>query len=203
MGTHLDSTLRGELQTGDIVLFSGKGGVSDWIKWFTRGTWSHVGMVVRVPDWDMVMLWESTTLSNLPDIESGKETKGVQLVSLSKRIQTYKGEVAVRRLNADRTPAMLRALQTLRREVAGRQYEADKIELIRAALDGPFGANREDLSSLFCSELVAEAYQRMGLLPDGTGAKPSNEYTPKDFSNQANPALPLLVGELWAEEALR
>jgi hypothetical protein len=41
------------------------------------------------------------------------------------------------------------------------------------------GINKEDLSSLFCSELVAEAYQKMGLL---TEQLPSNEYIPKDFS---------------------
>ena len=35
----------------------------------------------------------------------------------------------------------------------------------------PFGKNKEDLSSVFYSELVAEAYQTLGLLDE---KKPSN-----------------------------
>ena len=63
--------------------------------------------------------------------------------------------------------------------------------------------NIEDLSSIFCSELIAEAYQRAGLLKNrppeneedkarlkklykgiifDRTAKPSNEYIPEDFS---------------------
>ena len=65
------------------------------------------------------------------------------------------------------------------------------IELFKAAYDGWFGQNEEDLSSLFCSELVAEAYQRMGLISDGKKALPSNEFTPKDFSSEAAKPLKL------------
>ena len=54
--------------------------------------------------------------------------------------------------------------------------------MIKAAYDGPLGHNQEDLSSLFCSELVAEAYQRLGLLPKPPQGLPSNEYTPRDFA---------------------
>ena len=52
---------RANIQTGDIVLFSGKGGISSAIKWFTRSGWSHVGMALRVEEFDTVLLWESTT----------------------------------------------------------------------------------------------------------------------------------------------
>jgi hypothetical protein len=44
------------------------------------------------------------------------------------------------------------------------------------------------LSSLFCSELVAEVYQKMGLL---TEKLPSNEYIPKDFSTEKSLSLEL------------
>ena len=37
------------------------------------------------------------------------------------------------------------------------------------------------MSSLFCSELLAEAYQRMLLLSEDM---PSNEYTPADWSEE-------------------
>ncbi len=189
--------VRPALKTGDIVLFSGKGGISTGIKWFTHSRWSHVGMVLRLPEWDAVLLWESTTLGNLTDVESGREHKGVQLVPLSERIHKYQGEASIRLLDIERTPEMLKELSLLRSEVKGRPYEKDKIELFKAAYDGPFGANREDLSSLFCSEMVAEAYQRMGLLGE---KKPSNEYTPKDFSDAGK--LRILKGAKLAKEVL-
>ena len=59
------------------------------------------------------------------------------------------------------------------------------LELLRAAWDRLGGLSRsEDLSSLFCSELVAEAYQAMGLLDEPPRGLPSNEYVPIDFSDR-------------------
>jgi hypothetical protein len=192
--------LRSKLQTGDIVLFSGKGGISAGIKWATVSKWSHVGMMYCVPEHDLILLWESTTLCDIRDIETGVETQGVQLVPFSERVRRYGGDVAVRLLTVQRTPKMLQTLHDFRKEMKGRPYEQDKVELIKAAWDGPFGENQEDLSSLFCSELVAEAYQRMRLLPDGKKDKPSNEYTPADFSEAAK--LQLLTGKLGKETAV-
>ncbi|MCI0681473.1 MAG: hypothetical protein L0Y71_05160 [Gemmataceae bacterium] len=171
--------IRPTLDTGDIVLFGGKGALSQGIKWFTRSRWSHVGMVIQL-EWG-VFLWESTTLTDLEDFDTGTMTEGVQLVVLSERIKKYDGEIAVRRLECERTAAMLDNLKQLRLELRGKPYEKAKIELIKAAYDGPWGDNIEDLSSLFCSEMVAEAYQAMELLGED---KPSNEYTPADFSTE-------------------
>jgi len=192
--------IRNKLDTGDIVLFSGKGGISAGIKWFTTSKWSHVGMVVRLPDWNMVLLWESTTLSNVADVIDGKAKQGVQLVALSERLRTYGGEAAIRRLSVKRTTAMNNSLMRLRQEVKGRPYEKSKVELVKAAYDGWLGENTENLSSLFCSELVAEAYQRMGLLSNSKNALPSNEFTPKDFSAAAAPALKLLKNAKLGKE---
>jgi hypothetical protein len=167
-------------------LFSGKGGISDGIKFFTLSKWSHVGMVYRIdnpldPN-SSIFCWESTTLSDLKDADTGCKTRGVQRVELSERLRGCfaKGyEISIRPLSKPLTDDMILALNNFRHEVSGRPYEKHKIELLKAAYDGIFGDNKEDLSSLFCSELLAEAYQRMGLL---TEELPSDEYTPKDFS---------------------
>jgi hypothetical protein len=72
----------------------------------------------------------------------------------------------------------------VRKELSRKPYERSQIELLKAAYDGFGGASSgEDLSSLFCSELVAEGYQAMGLLPEFPAGLPSNEYTPIDFSD--------------------
>jgi hypothetical protein len=186
--------LRSGLKTGDILLFSGKGGISDGIKFFCGSKWSHVAMVYRILDGleDSVFCWESTTLSNIPDAETGKLTKGVQRVELSERLERCFAagyEVSVRKLNQKLDMNMLKALDDFRRKISGRPYEKNRLELIKSAYDGWLGQNKEDLSSLFCSEMVAEAYQRMGLLPETIS---SNEYTPKDFSDERK--LSLLEG---------
>ena len=184
------SEIRHTLNTGDILLFSGKGVISSMIQWFTRSQWSHVAMVIRSQELDMLLSWESTTLSKVKDIRSGTEKQGVQLVALSDRIYTYEGTIAIRQLKGvEVDPARMRELQLFRDEVKNRPYEESKIELAKSAYDGPGGHNEEDLSSLFCSELIAEAYQRMGFLSNTIS---SNEYTPANFGNHIN----LQEGEL-------
>lgn len=174
--------IRNSLKTGDIVLFSGRGLASWLIQQATRSKWSHVGMVVRLPEYDMVLLWESTLLSGVADVEAKKILGGVQLTPLSARIASYQGDVAVRRLNVELTMEDIEAVHALRREIKGRPYERDPVQFWRSALDVPgtqLAANaREDLSSVFCSEMVAAAFMRMKLLPDDA---PSNEFTPRDF----------------------
>lgn len=181
--------LRDQLKTGDILLFSGKSGISEGIKFFTLSKWSHVGMVYKfespLDPKGSVFCWESTTLSNVKDADTGKLTRGVQRVELSERLercfaQGY--EISVRPLSKALTDEMIQALNLFRHDVSGLPYEKNKIELLIAAYDGIFGESKEeDLSSLFCSELVAEAYQKMGLL---TEEIPSNEFVPKDFSSE-------------------
>ena len=176
--------IRNELKTGDILLFSGQGFISDAIKWITKNEYSHVGMVLRIKGYDYVALWESTTLGNVPSIFGGKR-KGVQIVQLSQRLKKYRGKVVVRHLEnfefGQKERAIIRRLRT---EVDKKPYEKNIWSLIKSALDKtPLGRNRKkDLSSLFCSELVAEAYTRLGLLPKN---EVSSEYTPADFSAKA------------------
>lgn len=185
--------VRERLGTGDIVLFSGKGRISQIIKWFSGTEYSHVAMVVHAVDQDAVFLWESTTLSNVADVETGTYRKGVQLVPLSDRLERYEGTVWVRHLAPALSAGQRAALWQFRREVAGRPYERKKVELFLSLFKdrGIGGCRRqEDLSSLFCSELVAEAYQRMGLLPDvDQGGLPSDRYTPDLFAEGHSPQL--------------
>jgi len=170
--------IRPNLKTGDIVLFSGNSWASSFIKFFSGSKWSHIGLVVKVDDYDITLVWESTTLTDIPDITTGSPKKGVQTVPLSSRHKTYDGKMAVRHLNTSITATMKSNLCTLRKQLMGRPYEQSEIELASSLLDFGKFDNKEDLSSLFCSELVAESLQCMGIIPD---KYPSNEFTPKDF----------------------
>lgn len=187
--------IRDELKTGDIVLFTGTGLISNIIK--LSGERTHIGMIMNMPEYDFTCLWESTTLCTLKDLESGTFIKGVQLVPLSKRIATYEGDIAIRRLmDVEVDFRTNKSLLEFRRNFNGRKYEESIMSLIGSAFD-IFADKEEDLSSLFCSELVAEAYQRMGLLPEDV---PSDMYSPSDFCESEG--LKLLTGYLGPERIL-
>lgn len=158
--------IRNRLQTGDILLFSGKGFFSWLIKRATRSPISHVGMVYVIGG--NVFVWESTSLS--------KGKRGVQISLLSERIKNYKGKIWVRNLKADRTAEFYRILKELREEIKGRDYENNLWELLGAVL--PF-RNKPNLTSVFCSEQIAEAFIRWRFLTSGL---PANKYIPGDFS---------------------
>ena len=159
--------IRSELKTGDVLLFSGKGFVSWLIKLATFSQYSHVGMVYVIGRG--VYCWESTSIS--------KHRDGVQISLLSNRLLSYKGTVSVRRLETNRDSDFYNSLEDFRQQVKGRKYEQNIWELMGAAL--PW-RNTVNLVTIFCSELVAAAWQRMKVLKDD---KPSNEYTPADFGS--------------------
>jgi hypothetical protein len=150
--------VRGKLETGDAVVFNGSGVISSMIKWKDKTKCSHVGMVVKSVDWDMLLLFESTTLSKLKDVESRKESQGVSLVPLSERIRSYPdNNVGISRLlGVERDDGFKQVVKKFRSEMAGRPYEKSKLEL----------------------------YQRFRFLNDVNDIPkglPSNEYTPKAF----------------------
>ncbi|MDD5501951.1 MAG: hypothetical protein PHH26_00620 [Candidatus Thermoplasmatota archaeon] len=123
-------------------------------------------------DSDRVMVFESTTLN-------GKN--GVQLNALSEVLQTYKGQVYLRRLRCDRDDFFNAILSGTITTLLGRPYEKDIIELMGAAAEviHIFDGHKSDLTSVFCSELVTEIFKLWGFLPQTI---PSNEYSPDDYN---------------------
>lgn len=172
------SEIRDSLDTGDLVLFDGRGAISTLIRYWT-GNKSHIGMVVRLRDLG-VMLWESTTLTvgNIHDALTGEVRKGVQLVPLSERLRLYDGRVSIRRLTATRSDDLRARLGAMREEWKGRPYERDKLSML---LQDRSGLSEDtELASLFCSELVAETYMRAGWMRRLTAA---NDFWPSHFAD--------------------
>ncbi len=149
------------LDVGDIVLFSSSHFLSYGTKIFTRSKWDHVGVVVR---------WSNNTLRFL---EANAE--GVKLYRLDEKLLSALSEckIAIRRLYAERTDGLIDRLHDFIMKMKGRPFKGNVIDLAKAA--GKSGT-KEDMSSLFCSQLCAGAYKAMGLLsPD----KQSTDYVPK------------------------
>lgn len=186
-----------ELSAGDIVLFSGIDAYSRLVKVGTGSRWSHVGLIVESPEHDFLTMLESSIREDTLDVEADKHREGVRLVSFQDRASAFDGEISIRKLQGDiLTEVSLGCLMQLMEELRGKEYERNKFELIKASSDGAFRNKVEDLSSLFCSELVAEAYQRLGLL---TEDKPSNDYAPVNFSHDR---MNLLQGNFYLSEEI-
>lgn len=192
--------IRPSLDTGDVVLMGGRGIVSTVIKAITASPYSHVGMIVRMPDPSSpVFIFESTIMSTAKDVDAGEVLAGVSMVTASGRLDGFEGEIRIRQLLGSASPARrYDVAMSLRSELRGRPYQQIGMgELFKSAYDGPFGHNFQDLSSVFCSELVGEYLKRLGALPD---TLPSNELTPADF--QQNRLIDRMVPNLFGPEII-
>ena len=68
------------IKTGDILLCSGNSLISEMIKRATKGIWSHVAFIIKLPELDRLMVLESV------------ESIGVRTVPLSCYINGYGGK---------------------------------------------------------------------------------------------------------------
>jgi len=183
--------LRDQLKTGDLILFSGRSLAARIVRGFTGSRWSHVGLVVRLPEHPQTpLLWEATRASKVQDIVHGRAFDGVQLVSLDDRIAGYQGVVAVRRLQGVVTDAQARQrLDELMMAWQAKPYRNFVRQHLSYWVRGEQGLAFQ--KGGFCSELVAEVYRQWRLLPADL---PARNYVPRDFAGEVG--LPLLKGGL-------
>lgn len=170
------NALKRDLKTGDIILFSGKSLISRMIRLFTFSRWSHIGLVIRDRRTDELLLWEATTDNIVDDYELGPRKRCVQLVKLEEKIRHYRGVVAVRHLRGVEIDLQMQSeLDNLVKQLRTASYQNYLIEYLRYFL----GYRRDQMKQAFCSQLIAEAYQRLRLIPL---EKPPIFYIPKDFA---------------------
>jgi hypothetical protein len=162
-----DASLCG-LKTGDVVLFTGQGLARGLAKWFNRSPWTHVGLVLRGLVAAEPLLWEALW---------GGPHRGAIATPLAVRMARSRGRISVRCLNRPLAPTQCQRLEALRQEVAERPHARGLFDLIGAADDGWVGTRRENLGEPMDGELVAEAYQRIGLLDEiARGGKAPGDY---------------------------
>lgn len=173
-----------EARSGDLVLFAGRGLISATIRFFTRSRWTHVGLVLRADDGELLLL-ESTNTGESSDIGLGRPVRGVQLVRLADKLAAYDGAVALRRLEMDeRPPGFDEAVRDIATLWRYRGYKDFTTTLLLDLLS----ANRrpQRVHRLFCSELVAETYKRLGIM---CRRARSSRYVPGDFAREQQPFL--------------
>jgi hypothetical protein len=173
--------LRPQMDTGDVLLFQGTGPISRAIRLGTRltgnpGKVSHVGMVYKLDN--VLLCWESTTLSSGKDVILGRPVRGVRLSALSHILQVYPGQLWWRPLVGERLPLWRDAVDQCRMETHGIPYELSLLNLAKSALSISWCQPVFDLTSVFCSELLAYVYRATRVLD---GPEPPGAYIPDDF----------------------
>jgi len=161
-------------KTGDAVFFSGKGLFSTLIQLKTWCKISHVGIVV-VEDGEP-MIYESTTMTNLPDIETGKFRKGVQKHPLKERIANYDGKV----YHAPITVALPNEKEALEwlNQVHAKNTKYDWKQAVLSGFLIKHFVTKENFDMLFCSELYFKFMKKAGVISNRFNASKKN---PKDI----------------------
>lgn len=151
-------------QPGDIVAFSGPGFVSGVIKLVTLGSVSHVGIVCDYHG--QLVLVESTTLAagSEPCLVQMKPVKGVQVHPIED-VEKRPGKIWRYPIAQSLTLDERRRLYTFLFSQLGKTYD-----MAGALSSGPrllrwasWLFKEESLNSVFCSELVSAAYNRLCL----------------------------------------
>ena len=165
--------------SGDIWLFTGRKLADRAIRVATNSPVNHVAMVLAIDDLPP-LLWHAELGRSMVDVWTGEAQRGAQLHRLTDAADTwvnrYGQRAFVRQLDPEASRDMENAALGVVREFSGRHFPST-FGLVGHWLKGR-ARRRVSFEDIYCAELVALTYQRMGLLDD---RKPLNWYDPGRF----------------------
>jgi len=165
--------------TGDLWLFRGRTVADRAIQTLTNSPVNHVGVVLALEGLPP-LLWHSEMGSSLPDVWAGERRRGAQLHRLEHAVSVwahrYGQRAWVRQIEATITKEMEDSFLRTVNELGGRRFPS-ALKLARRWVKGRFG-RFSAMEELFCAQLVAVTYERMGLLDSDL---PANSYDPGRF----------------------
>jgi hypothetical protein len=166
-------------RSGDLWLFTGRSLADRAIRAGTNSPVNHVAMVLAIDDLPP-LLWHAELGASIPDVWTGERQRGAQLHRLvdatSTWVNRYGQQAFFRHLEPPATAAMEDAALAVVDEFTGRRFPTTG----GLALHWLRGRLRRSISfeDIYCAELVALSYQRMGLLDE---RRPANWYDPGKF----------------------
>jgi len=165
--------------TGDVWLFRGPTAADKAIRVLTNAPVNHVAMVVALDDLPP-LLWHTELGQALPSVWTGEHHRGAQLHRLDDAIEVWTGKYRqrafVRHLDGVVTREMEDALLRVIAEYEGRAFPRTR-QLAGKWLAGRLRREASE-AAVYCAELLAITYARMGLLESG---RPSNWFDPGRF----------------------
>lgn len=165
--------------TGDIWLFRGRKPNARFVQAATNSPVNHVAMAVAI-GYLPPLLWHTESTPSADDVWTGERRPGAQLQRLDQSVAVWSRRWGHQPFVRKLTPAIDQAteeeLLRVINEYSGRRFPTAR-GLAKRWLLGRARrwAHPEEI---FCAELIATTYQRMGLLED---RKPPNWYDPGRF----------------------
>jgi len=165
--------------TGDIWLFRGRKANDRMVQVTTNSPVNHVAMAVAIGDLPP-LLWHTESSPSATDVWTNTRHAGVQLQLLDESVRVWSErwdqQPYVRQLSPaisrDAEDELLRVIN----EYSGRRFPTAQGLAKRWLLGRVRRSALPD--EIFCAELIATTYQRMGLLGH---TKPPNWYDPGRF----------------------
>lgn len=168
-----------EARTGDVWLFRGRSVADRAIRLFTNAPVNHVGVVLAIDDLPP-LIWHAELGASMPNVWTGERRRGAQLHHLERAVSVwthrYGQDPWFRQIDVDATPGMEDAALAVVAEYSGRAFPSTA-SLAKHWLTGRV-RRQVSLTDIYCAELVAVTYERMGLLGD---ERPPNWYDPGRF----------------------
>ena len=181
--------------TGDVWLFRGKTPADRAIRLFTNSPVNHVSMVLALDDLPP-LLWHAELAARIPDVWCGRKQRGAQLHQLLHAASIwhhkYGQRAWIRQIDVQIAPDLEDRALAVVDEFSGRPFPGSA-SLATRWLKGRVRRG-VPLSDLYCAELVAITYERMGLLES---TRPANWYDPGKF--WSGDRLPLVGANLGRE----
>jgi hypothetical protein len=166
-------------RTGDIWLFRGRSMADKVIRLTTNAPVNHVAMAVVLDDLPP-LLWHAEASGSLPDVWVGGHQRGAQLHRMVDAVDRWTGkyeqDAYTRQLDARVTRHMEDELLGVIDQYDGRNFPST----VALARHWVAGRARYEASqhAVYCAELVAISFQRMGLM---SKKRPANYYDPGKF----------------------
>lgn len=169
----------GGARTGDIWLFRGTKVADRAIQVATNSPVNHVAMTVVIDDLPP-LLWHTELGRSIDDVWTGDRHRGAQLNLLHEALPVWTGRYGqrafVRELDATITRSMEDRLLGVIHHMSGRPFPRSA-RLARYWLAGRIRRS-VSLETVYCAELIAITYRRMGLLGRD---RPANWFDPGRF----------------------
>ncbi len=146
----------------------------------------HVVLFLKKDDKMYVLESKRGGTEGLLDYIEKDKKDGVSLSLLDSRLISIKDNysIGIRKISSPFTDKQNDKIFELYKKHQHKPFQKGKMEMILSWYDGPFGKNKEDLSSFFCSEWVVLCFKELGLIKTKL---PCNEFTPGDlFRMQMN-----------------
>jgi hypothetical protein len=164
------------LKTGDLVLFAGVGVISKIIFKLNKSKWTHVGMIMIHKGKKQILESLKNIMEyNLGDIKGKRE--GVNLSPLKKRLQNFKYDMKFLFLDQSLTKEQIKNLELFYKKNKWKLWDSTLMFTIFDVRDNK-NKGKKKKQKVFCSELVANAYQAIGVMPKVVR---SHRVIPADF----------------------